>query len=95
MTPIDHADPDVAQATMFLGALIAEIDTLSGRIETAEAQARAAGPVDRGEGQRPRTDAQRLRAQLYEVHRLVDRLAFRFPTAPEAARGSLSRGERS
>ncbi len=68
MTPIDHDDPDIAQATMFLGVLLAEIDTLSGRIDTAEAQARAADTVDRGAGQRRRADAQKLRTQLYEVH---------------------------
>ncbi|WP_095869651.1 hypothetical protein [Rhodococcus sp. ACPA1] len=58
MTPYDHADPDVAQAEMFLGVLLAEIDVLSGRIDTAEAQARAADTVDHGEGQRLRADAQ-------------------------------------
>ena len=85
MTPYDHADPDVAQAEMFLGVLLAEIDALSGRIDTAEAQARAADTVDHGEGQRLRADAQMLRGQLYEVHSLVDRLAFRFPAALESA----------
>ncbi len=61
MTPTDQADPDVAQAKTFLGVLLAEIDLLSGRIETAEVQARAADPVDHGEGQSLRADAQKLR----------------------------------
>ncbi|WP_368680678.1 hypothetical protein R1X32_11000 (plasmid) [Rhodococcus opacus] len=94
MTPIDDADPDVAQAKMFLGVLLAEIDTLSGRIETAEAR-EPADTVDRGEGHRQQADAQRLRAQLYEVHGLVDRLAFRFPAALESASDSLLGGERA
>lgn len=79
---------------MFLGVLLAEIDVLSGRIEAGEAQARAADTVDRGEGQRLRADAQKPRTQLYEVHSLVDRLAFRFPAALDAGSNSFSRGER-
>ncbi|PQP18987.1 hypothetical protein [Rhodococcus opacus] len=58
-------------------------------------QARAADPVDRGEGESLRGAAQKLRAELYEVHSLVDPLAFRFPAALDASSKALTRGERT
>ncbi|BAH55939.1 MULTISPECIES: hypothetical protein [Rhodococcus] len=71
---------DAAQARIFLDQLDTEIDVLSQRIESTEALA-----------DRARTDHQRrltdqlgaevagLRGELFEVHRLVDALVFRFP----------------
>ncbi len=92
MTPIDHDDPDIAQATMFLGVLLAEIDTLCGRIDTAERRHGQRTPWivarDNGGGPTRRSCA----PSCTRCTAVVDRLAFRFPAALASASDSLSRG---
>ncbi|MDT2007062.1 hypothetical protein FXW78_25485 [Rhodococcus opacus] len=73
-------DSDTAQARVFLGRLREEIETVSRNIENAQAlveRARRAGRF--GLRDRLRAEATGLRGELYEVHRLVDALVFRFP----------------
>ncbi|MFD6061055.1 hypothetical protein [Rhodococcus wratislaviensis] len=65
---------------MFLGWLWEEIETVSRNIENAQAlveQAQKAGKL--GLRDRLRAEVTVLRGELYEVHRLVDALVFRFP----------------
>ncbi|MGW4340943.1 hypothetical protein ACWEK5_50595 [Rhodococcus koreensis] len=70
----------MAQARIFLGQLDAEIDILAARIETAETLTEAARRAHRLTD-RLDAEAAALRAELYEVHRLIDAIGFRFPEA--------------
>ncbi len=63
-------DSDAAQPRILLDQVDAEIDVIAARIETVDALAERARRAYR------LTD--RLRAELYEVHRLVDAIVFRF-----------------
>ena len=71
-------DSDAAQARIFLDQLDAEIDILSLRIETVESLTERARRAHRLTD-RLHAEAAALRAELYEVHRLVDAIVFRFP----------------
>ncbi|MDT2009481.1 hypothetical protein FXW78_46870 [Rhodococcus opacus] len=71
-------DSDAAQARIFLDQLDAEIDVIMAAIETVDALAERARRAHRLTD-RLRAEAAALRAELYEVHRLVDAIVFRFP----------------
>ncbi|GAF45465.1 hypothetical protein RW1_022_00420 [Rhodococcus wratislaviensis NBRC 100605] len=71
-------DSDAAQARVFFDHLDAEIDIIAARIETVDALTEGARRPNRLTD-RLRTEAVALRAEPYEVHRLIDAIVFRFP----------------
>ncbi|UZG60458.1 hypothetical protein [Rhodococcus opacus] len=71
-------DSDAAQARVFFDQLDAEIDIISARIETVEALTECARRANRLTD-RLRAEVAALRAELYEVHRLIDAIMLRFP----------------
>ncbi|OYD60990.1 hypothetical protein [Rhodococcus sp. OK302] len=79
MSAVDESD--IAQARAFLPLLNSEIDELSERIESALRLVRGARPVAPAAASAARTDAAALRKDLHRVHRLVEQLIRRFPTA--------------
>ncbi|UJC79935.1 hypothetical protein D4768_21310 [Rhodococcus erythropolis] len=69
-----------AQASVFLTALEAEIEAVSGEIEKASSRSSRAQRASHLVAYRRYTDAEAaLREKLYELHHLVDNLRVRFP----------------
>jgi hypothetical protein len=69
-------DANTAQARVLLGSLYAQVDDISRKLEAAEERCRQRDA--RGQGW-VRKEATSLRRELYEAHRLIDRLHNRFP----------------
>ena len=74
---------DAAQARVFVELLMEHIERVSVSLERAEARARRARADPHSDDE---PDARTLREELYELHRMVDRLHRRFPRAPGADR---------
>ena len=78
--PAADKDSDIAQASVFLALLNAEIDDLAVRIEAAVRLERHARVNDNlTTTSITRIDAVMLRKELHGVHRLVKQLTDRFP----------------
>ncbi|MCV7064738.1 hypothetical protein H7H51_01760 [Mycolicibacterium farcinogenes] len=70
---------DIAQAQLLLTELWRHVEDVSARLEKAERRMRRSSACDRRE-------MSRLRADLYETHRLIDAIHRRFPeTRPQRA----------
>ncbi|WKG01071.1 hypothetical protein [Mycolicibacterium sp. HK-90] len=63
---------DIAQARYLLAELWRNVEDVSARLEKAERRMRRSSACDRRE-------ISRLRADLYETHRLIDAIHRRFP----------------
>lgn len=75
----DSADEaaNIAQARLLLETLWLQVDETSRKIEAAEGRSGRAPATPAGRSRR--VSAAQLRSELYQVHRMIDRLNRRFP----------------
>jgi hypothetical protein len=71
-------DPDLAQARLLLASLWEHVGDTSRKIEAVEARVQSMTPGT-GPHVQHRRQAEMLRRELYETHRLIEGLHRRFP----------------